>query len=264
MEADEEYSDSNRAFLQAFLAQNSLTFVKARPILAAIFSADEGRSVSPEDVTQDDFSSYIAAANSALSPLDLEICNTFHQVNRERIYALVNTTSDSLTQLATTYSADEIAYVKRLLDGMFDGQNNRGKREAMCLGSIDAVQLAKGASRRATQNGNTQTGGLSLKEGEDVLRRLVEEGWLERSSKNFYSLSPRALMELKGWLIEAYNEPVDEDDTEADRPVDKIKFCHACKDIITVVGTSESRSDAADSYTGSEVLRPGMSMSSSQ
>lgn len=32
------YNDSNRAFLQAFLARSSLTFEEARPILAAIFT----------------------------------------------------------------------------------------------------------------------------------------------------------------------------------------------------------------------------------
>lgn len=33
------YNDSNRAFLQAFMARSSMTFNEARPILAAIFSA---------------------------------------------------------------------------------------------------------------------------------------------------------------------------------------------------------------------------------
>lgn len=34
-----EYNDSNRAFLQAFLARGTLTFKEARPILSAIFTA---------------------------------------------------------------------------------------------------------------------------------------------------------------------------------------------------------------------------------
>lgn len=33
------YNDSNRAFLQAFMAHSSMTFEEARPVLAAIFSA---------------------------------------------------------------------------------------------------------------------------------------------------------------------------------------------------------------------------------
>ena len=106
-----DYNDSNRAFLQAFLARGSLTFENAKPILASIFSAHEGREVSPEDINVEDLNSYISAANTAISPLDLEIRSTFHQQTRDRCYALVNTTSDALTQLATTYTADEIAFV---------------------------------------------------------------------------------------------------------------------------------------------------------
>jgi hypothetical protein len=33
------YNDSNRAFLQAFMARSTMTFDEARPVLAAIFSA---------------------------------------------------------------------------------------------------------------------------------------------------------------------------------------------------------------------------------
>jgi hypothetical protein len=35
---DTGYNDSNRAFLQAFMARSSMTFDEARPVLAAIFS----------------------------------------------------------------------------------------------------------------------------------------------------------------------------------------------------------------------------------
>lgn len=231
-----DYDDSNRAFLQAFLARSALTLDTVKPILAAIFSVHEGREVLPSDVNQDDLNSFISAANSKLSPLDLEIRSTIHQQSRERWYALVNTTSDPLTQLATTYTAEEISYVKRLLDSMFDGQNNRGKKEAMCISGMEAVQLAKPSGRRDTQAGASQGAGqgLTLKEAETMLGRLLEEGWLEKSPKGFYSLSPRALMELKNWLVDTYNDPPEEGDEDGDRS-DKIKFCHACKDIITVV-----------------------------
>ncbi|KAK4938514.1 hypothetical protein LTR10_021046 [Elasticomyces elasticus] len=226
------YSDANRAFLQAFLAQSVLTLETARPILAAILTHRDGREVEPEDVTADDFNVYIAEANRKLSPLDLEIRSTFHQQTRDRIYALVNTTSDSLTQLATTYSADEIVYLKKLLDAMFDGQNNKGKREAMCLSGIEAIQVGRSQSRRETQNGNatqSSAGMLGARDAEVMLTKLLEEGWLEKSRQGFYSLSPRALMELKGWLVDTYN---DEDEDGEKR--EKIKFCHACKEIVTV------------------------------
>ncbi|RMZ88175.1 hypothetical protein DV736_g4591, partial [Chaetothyriales sp. CBS 134916] len=229
-----DYNDANRAFVQAMLARNTVTLDTAKPLLADIFSVQEGRDVRSEDVALDDLTSYVTAANAALSPFNYEIRNTFHQRTRERVWALVNTTSDPLTQLATSYTADEIAYVKRLLDAMFDGSANRGRKEAMCLSTMDAVQLSRG-NRPDTQNGATQSSShnLTIKEAEDMLAKLMDQGWFEKSSAGFYTLTPRALMELKGWLVDTYNEAGDDEDGDA-RP-GKIKFCHACREIITMV-----------------------------
>lgn len=42
-------------------------------------------------------------------------------------------------------------------------------------------------------------------------------------------------MELRGWLIETYNEDEeDDDDAEEGRPRQRIKFCAACRDIVTI------------------------------
>lgn len=38
-DADSQYNNSNRAFLQAFIARSTLTFEEAKPLLAAIFTA---------------------------------------------------------------------------------------------------------------------------------------------------------------------------------------------------------------------------------
>lgn len=37
--AEDGYDDSNRAFLQAFMARSTMTFEEAKPVLAAILSA---------------------------------------------------------------------------------------------------------------------------------------------------------------------------------------------------------------------------------
>ncbi|EXJ68864.1 uncharacterized protein A1O5_07796 [Cladophialophora psammophila CBS 110553] len=227
------YNDANRAFLQAFLARSVLTLETAKPIIAACSTFREQREVLPQDVTVEDLNDYIADANRRLSPLDFEIRSTLHQQTRERVYALVNTTSDPLMQLATSYTADEIVYVRKLLDAMFDGQNNQGKREAMCISGIDAIQVGRAALRRQANEENeaqvAAAGVLSAMDSENMLHKLLDEGWLEKSRAGFYNLSPRALMELKGWLVDTYNDE-DEDGNKRE----KIKFCHACKEIITV------------------------------
>ncbi|OJJ08909.1 hypothetical protein ASPVEDRAFT_419801 [Aspergillus versicolor CBS 583.65] len=238
------YDDSNRAFLQALMARSTLTYEESKPLLAAILSVRGGDTVSEDDITEDDLSTFIAAANSAISPFDLEIRSTLPQLQTEaplteavvpeRVYALVNTTSDGLTQLATTYTADEISFVKRILDRMFEANNTR-IAEVMAVSSIEAIQQSKvngenrresGSATQGTQSGAAQP--LNMTQAETVLKQLVEDGWFEKSRKGYYMLSPRGLMELRGWLVATYN-----DENEEGRRGNKIKFCAACRDIIT-------------------------------
>ncbi|KAL2863951.1 non-structural maintenance of chromosomes element 1 family protein [Aspergillus lucknowensis] len=241
------YDDSNRAFLQALMARSTITFEESKPLLAAILSVRQGEPVSEDDITEEHLSSFIGAANAAISPFDLEIRSTLPQIQindaegaenaaPERVYALVNTTSDGLTQLATTYTADDISFIKRILDKMFEANNNR-ITEGMAISSIEAVQLAKvpgeasrresGAATQQTQGGAAQS--LSMTQAEVVMKQLVEDGWMEKSRRGYYTLSPRGLMELRGWLVATYN-----DEDGDGRRHNKIKFCAACKDIITV------------------------------
>ncbi|KAJ5961170.1 Zinc finger RING-type [Penicillium vulpinum] len=241
-----EYNDSNRAFLQAFMARSTMTFEEAQPILAAILTVSEGRTVEPDEVGEDQFSDFVSAANTAVSPFDLEIRSSLPQIllpaqqdatitPLKRVYALVNTTSDALTQLATTYSPDEIAFLKRLLDYMFVTNNTR-VCEAMVASQMQAVQLHKAPSseRQYTSNDSTQTQtaavqSLRMTQAETMIIHLIEEGWLQKSAKGYLSLTPRALMELRGWLALTYN-----DEGPDGQVVYRIKSCAACKDIITV------------------------------
>ena len=199
----------------------------------------EKRETLAEDVTQADFNSYISAANNAISAFDLEIRSIYHQTTRSRIYALVNSTSDPITQLATIHSSDEISFLKRVLDAMFETYNT-SRHEVMAITSMQAIKLHKSPTEdvRQTQNGSETQGSagqsLTMGQAEKMMKTLVEGGWFEKSIKGFYSLSPRALMELRGWLWETYND-LEEDEEEEGRVSKKIKQCFACKEIITKV-----------------------------
>ena len=213
-------------------------------------------------MTEADFNAFISAANNAISPFDLEIRSTLHQTSRIRTYAIVNLTEDPIIQLATTYSADEIGFLKRVLDAMFE-TNNTKRHEVMAITSMQAMRLCKPPSenRRETQNGsNTQgsTGqGVTHMQAESMLKNLVEEGWFERSRKGYYSLTPRTLMELRGWLFETYNDLEDEGDEEEEVRTMKIKQCYACKDIITTVSCffREEAERSADVTIGSTMFQ---------
>lgn len=196
----------------------------------------------PNDVTYEDFESYINTINLAAEAYEYEIRSTYPQKAERRnpdtrLYSLVNTTSDPQTQLATSYTPDEIAFVKRVLDGMFETNNTQSK-EVMAVKGMDALRLAKVPRDRESAEASTQnTQGISSTSitqdrADKLLAELVEEGRFEQSRAGFYSLSPRQLMELRGWLVETYNE--EEEDWQ------RIKHCNGCKDIVTVVRISSA------------------------
>ncbi|KAI1635155.1 RING-like domain-containing protein [Biscogniauxia mediterranea] len=246
------YNDGNRAFLQALLARGAMTFKEAQPVLAAILGAQTGRRREAASVTQAEFEAHVSAASAALSAFDLEVRSARHQATGQRVYAVVNTTSDALTQMATLHNAEEIAFVKRVIDAMFD-RYNTPRMEVMCLDEMQANKLRRAPPATAAaarpeapddeemQDGDggeadtTQTQtlrGLKSSEAEAVMRSMVEEGWFERSREGglgLYGLSARALLELRSWLVESYNDP-DAGEGEWQR----VKFCEACREIVTV------------------------------
>lgn len=244
--ADEEdaYNNSHRAFLQAFLARSVLTFDEIKPILAAILSVHDRRPTLANDITAPDLSAYLATLNARLGAMDLEIRSTRSQHDRTQLYALVNTASDAPTQLATTHSPDEIAFVKRVLDAMFETHNTRSK-EVMAVTGMQAARLAKPpAGARASLGGDGEEGaqtqgsaghGLTIAQAERVMADMVAEGWFEKSRAGYFSLSPRALMELRGWLKDMYNEPAGEGEEEGEgEGLVRVRDCEACREIVTV------------------------------
>jgi hypothetical protein len=244
MSQSDSYDNTHRAFLQALIARPTLTFAEAKPLLALIqTSHNPDRPVLEGDITRADFDHYVHAVNNAISSFDMEIRSTAHQSNRGvEIFALVNTASDALTQMATVHSADEIAFVKRVLDCMFESNNTR-RAEIMAVTGQQALNLYKvpdsnrresGAAATQQQDTQAQNANLTMQQAEKVLRLLVSESWFEVSDKGFYTLSPRSLMELRGWLIDTYNDRDNEsDDSDQDHPHEKIKVCMACREIVT-------------------------------
>jgi hypothetical protein len=210
--------------------------------------ATEGRTMLPNDVSMEDFTGYVHTVNSAIHPFDYEIRFTYPQTATTRspdtaVYALVNTTSDPLTQMATTHTPDEIAFVKRVLDAIFETHNTK-TREIMAIKDMEAVRLNKAPRNRegnvpnedtqaqATQGSSSAS--ITQAAAEQVLKKLVDEGWLEKSRNGYLTLKPRALMELRSWLVEMYNEPDEEDEDEGSQ-WQRIKFCEACREIVTSV-----------------------------
>ncbi|PWW75447.1 hypothetical protein C7212DRAFT_352345 [Tuber magnatum] len=214
-------------------------------LLADILSTnDTEHEISIEDINERIVSSYISKANDMIHDFDLEIKIMLDQKDRSKTYALINTTSDELVQLATTHNADEIAFFKRVLDAIFETNNTRDA-EVLAVHDFAAVRLHKnpqqGGASQATQGSASQsTSGLTMVGAEAALGSFVDEGWLECSNAGFYSLTSRALLELGPYLLQAYNTPTDEDDehehdgSPTNGIIERIKTCHACREIVTI------------------------------
>ena len=90
-------------------------------------------------MTLADFTSYLSAAADALSSFDYEIRSTQHQVTKQRVWAVVNSISDAPTQLAGSRTPEEVAYLRRLLDAMFETYNTQ-RREVQGITSLQALE----------------------------------------------------------------------------------------------------------------------------
>lgn len=252
--ADVQYGDRHRAFLQALMARGTMTFEESKPLLSEIMNAEnDEQAIRPEEIGEDEFQEYIQIAGRAASLFDYEIRNTLHQITKQRVYSLVNTTSDPQTQLATTFANDELSFIKRVLDAMFD-KYNTPRMEVLAITSMQAMKMARPNRRQSQVPSETQSQmpiqtptqmqsqvdpdstqaqqasdrGLKHSEVESVLQTLVGGGWFEKSRDGFFALTPRALLELRPWLVSTFNDP----DAETHQ-WQRIKFCAACKDIVT-------------------------------
>lgn len=89
--------------------------------------------------------------------------------------------------------------------------------------------LRKGAGRvEAGDDTQFVDKGVTVEQTERLLARMIKEDWLERSKAGYYTLAPRALLELRTWLMDTYNDQDEPDEWQ------RIKFCAACREILTV------------------------------
>jgi hypothetical protein len=258
---DDGYTWVHRLVLQSFLTHGVMTVDELKPVLATIMTthgipnprpihlhpppanhvSDPDRPFHPDDITQPLLTSTIQTVNAKVEPYNFEIRSTLNQHNKALTYAFVNKTSDALTQLATRFSPAEIAYIRRLLDHMFE-TNNTATRQVMALKHNEASQLARNSRRNrqsqfndpddaAATDSQPADQGITIQEADAVLDALVHEAFFEKSRAGYYSLAPRALMELGPYLKEMYNEERTDDDDEP--PVTRIHDCEGCRELMT-------------------------------
>ncbi|KAL5621700.1 hypothetical protein BROUX41_006600 [Berkeleyomyces rouxiae] len=219
------------------MSRGSFSEKDAKLFLSELYSIT-GREFEPETL-QPTLANLVTTVRGQIAEFDYDILIAIDQDTQERTYCFVNVSSDLATQFATTYSADELSFIRRLLDGMF-AKYNSPRMEVMALTKEQCLPLGRppvGSTPRQrppTQNDDAPTPSQAIDRGithsdvNRILKELVDANWLKHSVQGFYSLSTRGIAELRTWLEDTYN------DGEQDQATwQRIKICMACRELLT-------------------------------
>ncbi|KAG2176675.1 hypothetical protein INT44_007339 [Umbelopsis vinacea] len=191
-----EYNGTHRLFMQSMLSHRILKESQAEVIYEKICDM--------LNVEKADFGDLVAVINKEISDVDLALRRTVDEYDSSAIIALVNTRGDEVAQLATTYSANEIGFFKRVLELIVTADD-----EAFSLSSMAAIR-----------EGPKLKPALSQRETEELLNKLVADKWLMRRRDGYYVLHMRSIIELQNYLKETFENEIHE--------------CLMCMEIVTV------------------------------
>lgn len=193
-------AEMHRVFLQAIMSYGFLNDSAARKLHTKIAAATG-------DVPGD-FGHFIQTINMNLKGLFMKIDSAVREDSGKTVWGLVNEVADDHAPLATSYSIEEIAFFKKLLEKIVECDDG-------VLSSTTALHLGS-----ELENDRR----LGKKECEEALESLTRDGWVMAVSfkKGHVTLGPRGLLELPGQIREAYDE-------------DQVPACPLCKHM-TVLG----------------------------
>ncbi|KAI0636855.1 Nse1 non-SMC component of SMC5-6 complex-domain-containing protein [Trametes polyzona] len=184
-------ADVQRLFLQAILSRRILSQKLAAKIwekcIDAVKEVNETLDIEYRADRQS-WDNFVTSVSDALSPLDLEFTHMHDEVTGKEMYAVVNRRGDEIAQLATEYSATEIAFFKAVLEQIMLAPN-----ESFCVSSLAALREVNSLKTNMTKS-----------QAETTLGSFVARGWLLKSKKGRYSLSTRTMLELQTYLRNTY------------------------------------------------------------
>jgi len=197
--------DVHRLFLQSAISRRVLSAELAKVIwkqcVEAVKAADNTLQINAS--IANDWGAFLTSLNKSLDPLDLELSRIRNEVTGKEMYALVNRRDDEIARIASDYTPLEISYFRALVEQIMLAQNS-----SYSISSLAALREV-----------NALTSPMSKTQAETVLASFVTKGWLLKSKKGRFSLSPRALLELQPYLKSTYP--------------DEILDCTICYEILT-------------------------------
>jgi len=183
--------DVRRLFLQAVLSRGVVSEKLAQTLW--LKSVEAVKAVNDElDIPSDprDWENFVNQVNESLNSLAFEFKPLQDEVSGKLMYGFVNMKGDEIAQMATEYTANEIAFFKIIVELVMLAPN-----ESFSVSSLAALREVSSLPGK---------GSMTKSQGEVVLDSFVANGWLLKSKKGRYSLSTRSLLELHSYLKTTY------------------------------------------------------------
>ncbi|KAI9498136.1 Nse1 non-SMC component of SMC5-6 complex-domain-containing protein [Zychaea mexicana] len=191
------YNDSHRLFMQTMLSHRVLTEEQAEVLYTKICHLVQ--------CERSEFAEFISDINAQINDIDLSLRRSRDERDGSPLVGLVNTKEDEVAQIATKYTASEIAYFRQMLEliVMADDEKN-------AVGSMAALRL-----------GQSMKPPMSQKDTQTLIDRLVEDGWICLTPDgSSYTVDTRGILELQNYLREQYGDVIQE--------------CAVCMGVITM------------------------------
>jgi hypothetical protein len=209
------YGVEEQTFLASLVARRTMTSNETVEVLEKIKKiSGYNESVDTEDVEE-----IIDKLNLHLEEWDMKIEKSRDQREGHANYTLINRAPGPIATMATTLSPSEIEYFRVILDEMFCDEKNKPKNKF----SISRVRVAD-CRKHLTENSTTK---LVSGEINQLVEKLISDGWLEENDRRALFPSTRLLVELKSYLIDRYGQDGLEGYTT-------LNNCAGCGDIFTI------------------------------
>ncbi|ANB12703.1 hypothetical protein AWJ20_971 [Sugiyamaella lignohabitans] len=240
-------SDTERAFLQTFMAQRVLTNLEAKTCLEKLRRIEkESFEITDEDTN---IEKVIVSVNKSIDEFGLTIVKSRDETQPDLFhYSLVNKLGNEMSQSATTLSANELDFFKILLDQMFTGRQHKPDKDQFWIPFSGLLECSQIQGRRYEEKRNegqftvdedgrkvasVYQKPLKVSEYKALIEKLRQESWIifQGSDDSRRILpSPRLLAELRPYLTERYSQPAAEEPANGHN---YLRNCVACRSIFT-------------------------------
>ncbi|GAN05314.1 non-structural maintenance of chromosomes element 1 homolog [Mucor ambiguus] len=183
-EAMSQFNDSHRLFMQSMLSKKMVTEQEAMDIYAKVCNVTS----KPADV---EFPSFVSVLNKELDKLDYSLRLSRNEQDGVMHVIMVNTNQDTATELATQFTAIEMAFIRELFDLIINADD-----EDFGVSATTALHL-----------GGKMTPKLASRDVQTLLDKLVEDGWIGEQKGNYF-LTTRSVAELQDYFKQLYGESI--------------------------------------------------------